>query len=96
MANLRGGDFTTANMQIVNAGGHPINLRGAIVFRNTATSGGYSEYVDSAVLPVILYKGIAVLVIEIISTGNISISGAITSEDEGNYVITGDCTITIS
>lgn len=89
-------DLSTANMQIVNPGGHPINLRGAIVFRNRATSGGYPEYNESAVVPIILYKGIAVLIIEIISTGNISISGAITSNDDGNYVITGDCTITIS
>lgn len=91
-----GGDLTTANMQIVNPGSRPINLTFATVMRNTATMGGYTEYIDSNVLPIILYKGLAGLVVELLSGGNISISGAITSEDEHHYIITGDCTITIS
>lgn len=91
-----GGDFTTANLQIVNQGGYPINLTFATVMRNTATMGGYTEYTDSNVLPIILYKGLAGLVVELLSGGNISVSGAIESQGDNLYIITGDCTITIS
>lgn len=91
-----GGDFSTANLQIVNQGGYPINLTFATVLRNTATFGGYTEYIDSNVLPIILYKGFAGLMVELLSGGNISVSGAIENQEDNFYIVTGDCTITIS
>lgn len=89
-------DFTTANLQIVNQRNYPTNLKFATIRNNIATIGGYSENRDSGTYPVILYKGLAGLVVELLNGGNISVSGAIESQGDNFYIVTGDCKITIA
>ena len=91
-------DFSTATLRLINGTGITLGL-------NVAYTDSFDEYNFSSALintvlsddvsyNVILYKGEAVAVFNDSSIDPV-ISGDIVYED-GAYVITGDCTITIS
>lgn len=99
IANAGGGssDFSIAEVT-VSVGDSP-NVALTCAIADNYESEYYSNYNinihNDTVVNVILYKGSAVA--EITSAiGTITTSGSITELGEGAYVITGDCTITIS
>lgn len=101
VVNVEGGggssDFSTAVLSIVDEGGYRVNLDVATIHpRGGLTMGGYYEWTDTDNFPVVLYKGSAMLELENLDNANISVSGAIENSGGNTYIITGDCTITIS
>lgn len=89
-------DFSTAILSIVDNGGYCVNLDVATINERGFSLGGYTEWFSTDDLPVILYKGNALLELKKITATNISISGDIENLEGDIYAITGDCTITIS
>lgn len=98
IANAGGGsgDFSTATLSIVDGDGFTVNLDFATLNERGFSLGGCSEWNGTDDLTVILYKGKAILELENLNSANITVSGAIENVGGNIYVITGDCTITIS
>jgi len=89
-------DFSTATLSIVDEGGYRVNLNFATLNERGFSLGGFPEWIDTGDLTVILYKGTAMLTLENPSNAVINVSGAIDDAGDNMYIITGDCTMTIS
>lgn len=89
-----GGDFTTAKATIQNGGQAPIFLSCALDSEQMTAS---MPLIMPSAAPVeytaILYKGKAVLGVQ---GGTVTSSGSIEDAGQGMYLITGDCTVTVS
>lgn len=94
-----GGDFATATMTLVNNSTNTdLIINGAVVldvegYASTTTQIHVTTGQEER--EVILYKGEA-LVYRESDTHIVSISGDITDDGDGYYVVTGDCTFTLS
>lgn len=90
-------DFSMATLSIVDEGGFSVNLNFATLNERRGFSlGVYPGWNATGDLPVILYKGTAVLGLENLDSANISITGAIEDVGGNTYAITGDCTINVT
>ena len=83
-------DFSTAEVTISGAYSHCYGAWALSEYECSA----YSLYSETGTFPLILYKGKGV--IELNARGSISTSGAIELDEDNVYLVTGDCTITIS
>ena len=87
-------DFSTATVSFDGNGEGTVDMYGALATDGIDSSSmPYGDFVSGDECQLILYKGTAFIVIEAASTP--TVSGNITSEGDGNYTVTGDCTITI-
>ena len=98
-----GGDFSTAQFNVVNndtTSAYVLYVANAIsVSEDGYYSAHYDMYADpggTTTATVILFKGQALLNASNIGTRTISISGNIIDVEDGLFIITGDCSLTIS
>lgn len=102
IANAGGGssDFSTAQVTITNNTSAQLNINGAFAIEAGDEIPAYSwhdafyELNETRTENFVLYKGVGG--IEITGLVEPSISGNIESVGDGVYLVTGDCTITIS
>jgi len=91
-----GGDFSTAELTIYNSNWLEVPLYGAFQDQGSSTFGRTDVWTDNESYTVIMYNGEASVFFDD-SEGVVqsySISGDISGSD-GEFVITGDCTITL-
>lgn len=102
--NVEGGggssDFSTAEVTLVigSLASTPTLIEGACINEDDGV-----EYIDirypveentTSVIPAVLYKGEGSVIID--TTATVNVEGNIQQMSPGAYLITGDCTITIS
>lgn len=96
-----GSDFSTAQVTIVDNIGDGINLELPVLYEEGEAGEGAPAYVSaismsytSGVYNVVLYKGNLLLILS--QEQGVTTSGSITKLQSSAYLISGDCTITIS
>lgn len=96
-------DFSTATVTIINHSNTPFIMNCAVLLdyedeEESIHSSNYSTYTDpydTTTESVILYKGKALANPQTVGYP-IAVTGGIVDDGMGAYIITGDCTITIS